>query len=124
MQKKYGLWRYQKERDEARRLQRSGSSRRVKKEMDLQNPFCLESCRSSTVVHVEEMTLESPKKSQELQEVMEETAWKATRGRGEDAWRLELEGETEMPETRVVSDGVEGVYVDLNGEGHHERVQV
>ena len=70
------------------------------------------------------MTLESPKKSQELQEVMEETAWKATRGRGEDAWRLELEGETEMPETRVVSDGVEGVYVDLNGEGHHERVQV
>ena len=31
VQKKYGLWRYQKERDEARRLQRSGSSRRVKK---------------------------------------------------------------------------------------------
>ena len=29
-----------------------------------------------------------------------------------------------MPETRVVSDGVEGVYVDLNGECHHEREQV
>ena len=33
------------------------------------------------------------------------------------------EGETETPETRVVSDGVEGVYVDLNGECHHEREQ-
>ena len=89
--------------------------------MDLQNPFSFESCRSSTVDHVEEMTLESPKKRQEVQEVMEETAGKATRGREEDAWRLEPEGETEMVETRVVSDGVEGIYVDLNGEGHHER---
>ena len=38
--------------------------------------------------------------------------------------RLEPEGETEMPETRVVTDGVEGIYVDDNGEGHHEREQV
>ena len=51
---------------------------------------------------------------------MDETAGKATSGRGEDAWRLEPEGETEMPETRVVSDGVEGIYVDLDGECHHE----
>ena len=29
-----------------------------------------------------------------------------------------------MPETRVVADGVEGIYVDLNGEGHQERGQV
>ena len=70
------------------------------------------------------MTLESPKKRQEAQEVMEETAWKATGGREEDAWRLEPEGKKEMPETRVVADVVEGIYVDLNGEGHHERVQV
>ena len=26
--------------------------------------------------------------------------------------------------TRVVSDGVEGIYVDLHGECHHEREQV
>ena len=55
---------------------------------------------------------------------MEETAWKETRGREASAWRLEPEGETEMLETRVVSDGVECIYVDLNGEGHHERGQV
>ena len=29
-----------------------------------------------------------------------------------------------MPETRVVADGVEGIYVDLHGEGHQERGQV
>ena len=52
---------------------------------------------------------------------MEETAWKATRGREEDAWRLEPEGETEMPEARVVADGVEGISVDFNGEGPNER---
>ena len=59
-----------------------------------------------------------------MQEAMDETAGNATRGRGEDAWRLEPEGETETPENRVVSDGVEGVCVDLDGEGHHERGQV
>ena len=62
MQKKYDLRRYQNERDEARRLQRSGNSRRVKKEIALQYPFSSESCRSSTMDHVEEMTLEFPKK--------------------------------------------------------------
>ena len=29
-----------------------------------------------------------------------------------------------MPETRDVSDGVECIYVNLDGEGHHEREQV
>ena len=53
--------------------------------------------------------------------MMEKTAGNATRGRGEDAWRLELEGETE---TRIVADRVEGIYVDLDGEGHQERGQV
>ena len=67
VQKTYDLWSYQNERDEARRLQRSGNSRRVKKEMDLQHSFSSESCRSSTVDHVEEMTLESPTKRQEVQ---------------------------------------------------------
>ena len=67
------------------------------------------------------MTLESPRKRQEVQDVMEESGWEETRRREEDAWRLELEGETEMPETSVVADGVEGIYVDLNGEGHQRR---
>ena len=94
--------------------------------MDLQNFLSFELCRPSTVVHVEEMSLESPKKRQEVeeaprkmqdeQEATSETAGKATRRTGE--------GKTEMPETRVVSDGVEGINVDLNGECHHERWRV
>ena len=64
VQKRHDLWRDQIERDEARRLQSSGNSRRVRKDMDLQHPFSSESCRSSTVDHDEEMTLESPSKRQ------------------------------------------------------------
>ena len=103
MHKWHDLWRYQNERDEARRLQSSGSSRRVRKGLDLQHPSSSESCRSSTVDHDEEMTLESPRKRQDVQEVMKETEWKEARGREEEAWRLEPEGETEMPETGVVA---------------------
>ena len=40
-------------------------------------------------------------------------------GRGEDAWRLEPEGERETMETKVVSDGVEGVCVETNCVGHN-----
>ena len=54
---------------------------------------------------------------------MKEAEWKEARGREEEAWRLESEGETEMLETGVVADGVEGIYVDLDGEGHQERGQ-
>ena len=100
VQKKHDLWRYQNERDEARRLQRSGSSRRMKKEADLQDLLSFESCRSSAVDHVEEMSLESPRKVQDEQKVMSETSGNATRGREEDAWRLEPEEETEMPENQ------------------------
>ena len=82
---------------------------------------------SSAVDHVEEVSLESPRKVQDVQEVMVESAWRATRGRGEDAWRLEPEGETESLETKVVSDGVEGVHVDFDGEcstnGAREKIR-
>ena len=64
VQKKYDLWRYQNERDKAGRLQRSGNSRRMKKEVDMQNLLSFESCRSS-VDHVEEMSLESPRSEKE-----------------------------------------------------------
>ena len=50
--------------------------------------------------------------------------WEEARGREEDAWRLEPEGEKEVPETVIVADEVEGTYVDSNGEGHHGRGKV
>ena len=105
VQKKFDLCRYQNERDEARRLQTSGSSRRTKKEADSHDLLSFQSCRSSAVDHVEEMSLESPRKIQDVQVVMSETAGRATRGRGDDAWRLETQGETETLETKVVSNG-------------------
>ena len=78
--------------------------------------------------HDEEMTLESPRKRQEVQEVMKKTEWRRLHGKRREeekyAWGLEPERETEMREVRVVSDGVEGIYVDLDGEGHHERERV
>ena len=69
--------------------------------MDLQNFLSFVSSRASTVDHVEVMSLRSPRKMQDEQEVMDETAVKATRGRGEDAWRLDPEGETEMPKRKA-----------------------
>ena len=41
----------------------------------------------------------------------------------ESEWRLEPEGEAEVPEIIVVSDAVEGTFVDLDGESRHEQVE-
>ena len=87
-------------------LQSSGNSRRVRKGLGRQHPTSSESCRSSMVDHDEEMALELPSKRPEWSE------WEEARGREEDAWRVEPEGETEVPETVIVADEVEGTYVD------------
>ena len=124
VQKKHILMRYQNERDEARRLQRSGSSRGARKEADLQDLLSFELCRSSAVDHIEEISPESPRKVQDEQEVTSEASWTATGGKEEDGRRLEPEGETETPETKVLWTVVEGVPGYPDGEGRHERVQV
>ena len=68
--------------------------------------------------HVEEMSLESLRKMQDVQMVvMSETAGKATKGRGEYAWRLEPDGETEMPETRVVLESTWTLMVKVHMKG-------
>ena len=50
----------------------------------------------------------------------EEMAWETgkrrERERGESEWRLEPEGEPEVPEIIIVSDAVEGTFVDLDSE--------
>ena len=65
VQKKHDWWRYPNARYEARRLQRSGSSRRMKKEAESQDLLSFESCRSPAVDHLEEMSQESPRKIQD-----------------------------------------------------------
>ena len=69
------------------------------------------------VDHDEELALEPQIKRNEWPE------WEKARGREDDAWRLEPEGET-VPETVIVADEVEGTFVDSNGEGHHGRGKV
>ena len=55
VQKKHIMMRYQNERDVARRLQRSGSSRGTRKKADLQD-LQFQSCRSSAVDYIEEIS--------------------------------------------------------------------
>ena len=71
-------------------------------ETDSQDLLSIQSCRSSAVDHVEEISLESSRICQDVQVVMSEIAGKEMRGSGEDAWSLEAEGETETLETKVV----------------------
>ena len=73
---------------------------------------------------IKEMSLESPRKMQDEQEVTNETSWNTTRRRREDGWRLKPEGETETLETKVFWNGVEGVPGYPYGESGDERVQV
>ena len=75
-----------------------GNSRGVRKGLDLQHPTSSESCRSSMFDYEEKMTLVPPRKRPEW------PVWKEARGRQADAWRLEAEGETEVPETVIVAD--------------------
>ena len=103
-------------------LQSSGNSRRVRKGLGLQHPFSSESCRSSTVDHDEEMTLESPRQAGGARG--DEGDWVGRRREEEKkmhgGWSQKGKRRCRRPE----SDGVEGIYVDCNGEGHHEREQV
>ena len=55
----------------------------------------------------EEMNVEPPRKRLEWPE------WEEARGREEDAWRLEPEGETEVPETVIVANEVKGTNAGL-----------
>ena len=47
--------------------------------------------------------------------------WEEARKLENDEWRLEPEGEAEVPEIIIVSDAVEGTNVDLDGESRHEQ---
>ena len=49
--------------------------------------------------------------------------WEEARKMEESEWRLESEGEAEVPEIIVVSDVVESTFVDLDGESRREQVE-
>ena len=49
--------------------------------------------------------------------------WEEARKLESGEWRLEPEGEAEVPEIIIVSDAVEGTPVDVEGESRHEQVE-
>ena len=49
--------------------------------------------------------------------------WEEARKVEKSEWRLEPEGEAEVPEIFIVSDAVEGTFVDLDGETRREQVE-
>ena len=50
-------------------------------------------------------------------------SWEEATKTVESEWRLELEGEADVPEIIIVSYAAEGTFVDLDGESHHEQVE-
>ena len=49
--------------------------------------------------------------------------WEEAREMEESEWMLEPEGEAEVQEIIIVSDAVEGTFVDLDGESGREQVE-
>ena len=49
--------------------------------------------------------------------------WEEARNTEDGEWKLEPEGEADVPEIFIVSDAVEGTPVDLDGESRHEQVE-
>ena len=92
--KEHDLWMYENEKEEAKRLQ---STRKPRKD--------------------EEMAWAPPRNKSEW------PGWDEATKVVESEWRLELEGEAEVPEIIIVSVAVEGIFVDLNGESRHEQVE-
>ena len=105
VQKKHIMMRYQRERDTSRMLQRSRSSRVTSKGVDMQDLLSFESCRSSVVDDMEEVSSESSRKMQDEQEATSEASWNVKGSKEEDGWRLEPDGETETPDVIVFFDG-------------------
>ena len=65
----------------------------TRKGVDTQELLSFESCRSSVVDDMEEVSLESSRKMQDKEETTLEASWAAVPGRKEkEGWRLEPKG--------------------------------
>ena len=86
VRKEHDLWMYPNEKEEAKRLQGARKSRKD-----------------------EEMAWVPPRNKSKW------PSWEEATKTVESEWRLEPEGEAEVPEIIIVSDAVEGTFVDLDG---------
>ena len=85
---------YQSEKEEAKRLQ---GVRKLRKD--------------------EEMAWAPPRKMSNWPD------WEEAKSMEESEWRLEPEGEAEVPEIIIVSDAVESTNVDLDGKSRREQAE-
>ena len=92
--KEHDLWMHQNEKEEAKRLQRV---RKLRQD--------------------EEIACAPPKNMTKWPD------WKEPRKLENGEWRLEPEGEAEVPQIIIVSDAVDGTPVDLEGESRNEQVE-
>ena len=101
--KEHDLWMHQNEKEEAKRLQ---GARKPRKD--------------------EEMAwapLRNKSKWPDWEEAREREGERGEREREESEWRLQPEGEAEVPEIIFVSGAVEGTSVEMDGESRHEQVE-
>ena len=107
VQKKHMLIKWEGERERAKMLQRLRGSRAIKLWSDARD-----SCPLSRA-DMEEVCLESSRKMQDKEETTSEASWTAV-AKGK-------EKEVERPDATVLWNGVEGVYVNPEGESRHWR---
>ena len=90
--KEHDLWMYQHEKEEAKILQAVEKPRKD-----------------------EEMAWAPPRNKSDWPD------WEEARKMEESEWRLEPEGEAEVPGITIVSDAVDGTFADLDGESRHAQ---
>ena len=94
VKKENDLWKYENEKEEAKKI---AGRQRIKKD--------------------EEMVWAPPRSKSDWPD------WGEARSVEKSVWRLEPEGETEVPEIIVVSDAGESTHVDLGCKSHHEQAE-
>ena len=94
VKKENDLWRYQNEEEEAKTLQ---GARKIKTD--------------------EEVAWAPARNKSDWPD------WEEAASVEKSAWRLEPEGETEVPEIIIVSDAVESFYVYFDGKSHREQAE-
>ena len=77
VQRKHKFSRVEGERERARMLQRFGGSRAIRQGSDAQDTLSFESCSSSMACDMEEVSSESSRKMNDMDEITPEASWTA-----------------------------------------------
>ena len=124
VQKKHILSRCQSEREKARMLQRLGGSKAIRNGSHVRDTLSFKWCSSSMACDMEEVRSESSKKMKVMDETTSEASWTAvTKGKENEVWSLEPEGEAETPDAIGLGSEVKGVSVKAATDMYGRRWQ-